>query len=257
MFQQPRYIQNSLSLIFPRREHIRRQANAFEDRLHGKYVQPHIFPMPDNFEPGAPRILFTSQHGCSQIIISQVSISLTVSYTPDWQLDISKGQVYLLERVPILFDLLHTLDTAEHATSSESVRPFYCGLTTLAHLPSMHDQNTVLEYVHALFLKDQFDQTTHDLEIKTTRVIDEHFFSNITVANYRSWKEDQAQEEPRRLPRQNTSEGGIQVIGDFNDRSSFNEDVTYYSSQVHAESIIRFGLHDVQQVIARIEAESK
>lgn len=256
MFKQTRYIQNNISLIFSRQARIRRYANAFEDRLQGKYVPPQILPIPDDFEPNAPRIILTSEHGFSQIVITQVSISLSVSYTPDWQLDISKGQVYLLERVPILFDLLETLRGVEIVKPSEDVKPFYCGLTTLAHLPSMTDQTTVLKHVNALFLKDQYDQYTHDLQLKITRVIDEHFFSNITVTNYRSWKGDEVQEEPRRLPKQNTSEGGIQVIGDFNDRYKFNEDASYYSSQDHAEDIVRSGLREVQQMIARIEGGS-
>jgi hypothetical protein len=216
-------------------------------------VPPQILPIPDDFEPNAPRIIFTSEHGFSQIVISQVSMSLTVSYTPDWQLDISQGQEYLLERVPILFDLLRTLKDVK---PSKDLKPFYCGLTTLAHLPSVTNENTVLEHVNTLFLKDQHTQNTHDLLLKKTCVVEEHFFSNITVTNYRSWNGDEVQEDPRRLPKQSTSEVGIQVIGDFNDRYKFNEDISYYSSEDHAEKIVRSGLREVQQMIARIEGKS-
>jgi hypothetical protein len=105
MFQPPSYIQNSFSIFFPRQEMIRRRVNEFEDTLTGRYSQPQVLPIPDELDPEVPRILFDSKHGFSQIVISQINMSLNVSYSSDWQSDIGRGRNYLTERVPTLFDL--------------------------------------------------------------------------------------------------------------------------------------------------------
>src|SRR5215213_5074766 len=109
MFQAARYIQNSFSIIFPRVHDIRRRANAFEDLLRGEYGQPQIISVPDEFAPEVPRIIFESEHRYSQIVISQVSIALNVTYSVDYQIDATKRNPYLVERINSLFALLDLL----------------------------------------------------------------------------------------------------------------------------------------------------
>jgi hypothetical protein len=106
MFEEPRYIQNSFSIAFSRQFDIRRRALDFEDRLKGIYLAPFVLPVPDEFDPEAVRIVFGSQNGYSQVHISQINISLQVNYSSDWQVDIAKGQAYLIERAATLFDVL-------------------------------------------------------------------------------------------------------------------------------------------------------
>src|SRR4051794_20050190 len=98
IFSTPRYVQNSFSVIFPRQLDIRRRANDFENKLSGNYGQPQIFPMPDELEPEAPRIIFNSSHSYSQIVISQISITMNVNYSPEWQVNADLRRNYLLER---------------------------------------------------------------------------------------------------------------------------------------------------------------
>jgi len=130
MFEAVRYVQNSFAIAFPRQHDIRRKVNDFEDflqtHLEGHYQQPMLIPVPDEMDPEIPRLIFGSRHGFSQIVFSQIGLSLNVDYSPDWQLDVSKGRQYLLERAPVLFDLLSILD---------NIKPFFSGLTTKIRLP--------------------------------------------------------------------------------------------------------------------------
>jgi len=82
MFDKAKYIQNGFNISFSRQPEIRRRANDFEDRLKGLYFQPHIVPVPDDLDPEVPRMLFGSEHGFSQIIVSQISLVLNVTYSP-------------------------------------------------------------------------------------------------------------------------------------------------------------------------------
>ncbi len=242
MFEEPRYIGNSFNVTFSRQPAIRRMANDFEDKLEGQYFQPQIIPVPDDLDPNVPRMIFGSKHGFSQIIVSQINLLLSVTYSPDWQLDISKGRQYLLDRVSILFELLDIIEDAELC---------FCGLTTLVRLPSEMDADTILGDMAKLCKGNLDIQDLHDVQIKTTTVISNLFFSNMTLRNYRIWKLG-GNQEISRLPREKVLEQGIEIEGDFNDRYKFNEDPSYSSSQDIIEDIIDKGLAEILKEIIKI-----
>ncbi len=248
VFEKPKYIRNSLNVVFPQQLDIRRRANEFEDKLKGQYVQPQIIPVPDDLDPNVPRLIFGSKRGFSQIIISQNNLMLNVTYSPDWQVDISKGRQYLLERVPILFDLLEMLEERE---------PYFCGLTTVVRLPAGKDVNTTLKYMADLLLGDLDAQGLHDIRLKTTTVILDQFFSNITLRNYHVWGVEGNQQRILRLSRKKVIEQGIEIEGDFNDRYSFNEAEDYLSSQDVAKKIIDRAFAEMSKEIERVMKGSR
>lgn len=243
MFSKPKYIQNSFNIVFSRQPTIRREANEFEDRLKGRYFQPQIISVPDELDPEIPRMIFGSEHGFSQIIVSQVSIALNVNYSPDWQIDISKGKEYLNERTSTLFNLLDLLDGAS---------PFFCGLTTKVHISSDKDDKAILKQISRIFLKNEDVRNLHDLSFKRTEVVANRFFSNMTVNNFRTWKIGNLQQGIRSLSPKEASERGMELIGDFNDRYSFNEDKKYRTTMNIAQKIIDGGLHEIEKVIDNV-----
>lgn len=117
MFGATRYIQNSFSVSFSRYPEIRRRSNEFEDLLktnfQNHYGQPQVISVPDELDPEVPRLVFGSRHGYSQIIISQIGMTLNVTYSPEWQQDISKGKKYLKERSSALYLLLKILEDSQ------------------------------------------------------------------------------------------------------------------------------------------------
>lgn len=247
MSEKPRYIRNSFNVVFPQQPAIRRRANEFEDKLKGWYLQPQIISVPDDLDPNVPRMIFGSRRGFSQIIVSQINLILNVTYSPDWQVDISKGRQYLLERIPLLFGLLEILEEA---------RPYFCGLTTLVRLSSKADTDAILNYMIEPFLKDMDAQDLHSIQLKTTEVILDRFFSNITIRNYLVWKVEGTQQGIRRLSRKEALEQGIEIEGDFNDRYKFNEDVDYFSGQDIVEEIIDKAFVEINKAIGRVRGHS-
>ena len=247
MFSKPRYIQNSFNVVFPRQRTIRRIANDFEDRLRGRYFQPQIISIPDELDPEFPRMIFGSEHGFSQIIVSQVSFVLNVTYSPDWQTDISKGKEYLNERIAILFSLLDLLDEA---------RPFFCGLSTKIHLASTEDDKAILTQIAKTFFKNKDVKNISEIQFKRTEVVSDRFFSNITINNYRTWKIDGGQQGILSLSSKEASERGIEIVGDFNDRYNFNEDKKYRSEMDVAKKVIDGGLREVKKVADMLGGES-
>ena len=242
MFTPPRYIRNSFAISFPRYSAIRRKANDFEDILKGHYVQPHIISVPDDLDAEVPRMIFGSKHGFSQIIVSQVNLVLNVTYSPDWQVDISKGRQYLLDRVPILFELLEIL---------KETKPYFCGLTTVVRLPSKADAEATLDYMTRLLSGGLDFQNLYDIQLKTTVVALDRFFSNITLRSYYEWKPAETQQGIPRFSRKEALERGIEIEGDLNDRYRFNEDANYFSSQGAVEDIINRAFDEIRKVIER------
>jgi hypothetical protein len=245
MFSEPRFTRNSFSVIFSRQGTIRRLANEFEGRLKGQYFQPQIIPVPDEMDPEVPRIIFDSEHGYSQIVISQVSCSLNVTYSPDWQTQIEQGRSYMLGRAPLLFDLLEIAGVS---------RPHFCGLVTQVQMSSHVTDETIISHLAQHLLKDKVAADVHDVEVKTTRIVSEQFFNNITIGNYRIWTIEAANTGVYTLARHRATDRGVRIISDFNDRYSFNEQPNYNTTRAIAEAVIQGGLTSAQQAVSQIGA---
>jgi hypothetical protein len=191
-------------------------------------------------------MIFGSEHGFSQIIVSQVTLVLNVTYSPDWQIDISKGRQYLFERVPILFELLDIL---------KGEKPYFCGLSTRVHLSTKAEDRKIIEHLEKLLLRNSMN-SIYDLQLKIAYVLSQRFFSNITLQNYRSWKLEGPRQGILRLPQNEASDQGIEISGDFNDRYAFNENKDYNTSRENSEEIIEGGLTEIKKMIKRVEGSS-
>jgi hypothetical protein len=244
VFDIPRYIQNSFHVFFPRQPAIRRKADAVEGIVENTYALPLVLPIPDDQNPEIPRIVFTSKTGYSQIAISQVNIALIAQYSEDFQLEIAKGRKYLVERVPMLFQILAKL----------SIPVSYCGFATVVNLRSDQGLTAITKHLAAQFLQGKSIGTDniYDAQFKTTHVIDESFFSNMTVSTYQGWPEGTAPQHGVRISDENAVERGIQVVGDYNDRYAFNEKKGYHSGKNKLETIIDGGLAAVAQMITKV-----
>lgn len=247
MFEQPRFIENNFSIFFNRQLDIRRKANDIEDmlklKLAGHYSQPHIIPIPDEIDPQVPRLIFGSTHGYSQIVVSQMSISLNVRYSHDYQLDIAKGQKYLRERIPVLFEIIEFF---------KEIRTFFCGLTTRVDLCTPETDVWIIKHLANLFFKGAEFDKIYELELKITKIINDQFFSNMVIRNFREWQLIEPTQEIPRLSQSKSSKRGIQIIGDFNDRYSFNEKTDYFSGRDVVENIICKAFDEINAMIKTV-----
>ena len=245
MFQPPQYIQSSFSINFPRQYLIRRKINEIEDLLGHRYNQPQIIPVPDEVEPGAPRFFFESKDGRDQIVVSQINISLNISWPKDAQEDFIKGTAYLEERSPILFDLagISEVDQTIH----------YCGHTTTVRLISHESDHTIISRIFDAFQLKRDEGELQDIAIKKSWVYEQKYFSNITVRNFRTWQfpEDFEIHEFRAHPNY-VVEKGLEILGDFNDRYKYNQDANYYSSRDEVKILLDQGASEIRKIIDHI-----
>ncbi len=247
MFKQAQYIRNSFSINFQRYQHIRRKAIEFEDllneKLAGHYSQPQVVSVPDELDPEVPRLIFSSKHGYSQIIISQISMSLNVVYSPDWQTDISKGRDYLLERSKALYLLLGNL---------KDIQICYSGLTTSVHISTDANNDEILNHLYKCFGLEMKDDNIHDIQLKVTTVDDDKYYNNITISNFRAWNVSEETQNIVRYSNNKIAYRGLEISADFNDRHSYNENDNYNSDPAIIEDIINKGLEHVNTTIERV-----
>lgn len=239
MFNSARCISNSVSINFERVLNIRRSANSFEDLLSDRYSHPNVLPVPDDFEPNAPRIIFESTHGYSQIVISQLNITLNVSYSLEWQENSKQRLDYLHNRSQSLLEILPEL----------KILPTYCGLLTNCVLPTSLDDNQILNHIKNTTGYTTNEKNLSEISIRNTSVIDNLYFSHIEVSNYRKWNPTKLVNSPQRFISENVTERGIIFFGDFNDRYSFNENENYSTSQDAVNSIIDLGSNTLEKYI--------
>jgi hypothetical protein len=247
MFQLTRYISNTFSIFFPRQMLIRRKANQFEDLLSNGYSPPQIIPVPDDMDPGVPRLLFTSKHGFSQIVVSQISVSLNVpAYSPDWQTDVPRIKAYLMDRIPVLYSLLAEVEG----------KPYYSGLDITVQLATEAEQGDVALRMAERMFRQAVDQGIYDFAAKVSSVVADQFFSNVTWQNYRKWPITESSSImgglPVRFPRSLVVERGVEIQCDFNDRYAFNEREAYHTSLDIAEDLINRGFDAIADAVTMV-----
>jgi len=242
MFTIAKYISNSVSINFERVPEIRRKANSFENLLSDRYSIPQVLPIPDYFEPNAPRLIFESTHGFSQIVISQLNITLNVTYSQDWQINTDLRLNYLHDRSESLFNLLAEL----------GIKATYCGLLTSCVLPSTYDDAQILSKLADSCEYKLPDGEINEVIIKNTSIVDHRYFSHIELSNYRKWPLEAGVIPPQRFVSAKAIERGLSLSGDFNDRFAFNEQNGYFTSLESINSIIDFGTRHVQSNINKI-----
>ena len=234
-FTKPLCLEQSYNIIFPRFPHIRRVLNDLEDLLSPRYQPPTLLPIPDEFNPQAPRIMFLSKMGHSKIIFSQENVVLNVRYTKDWGEDIAKGRDYLQERIAILIQITNTIFGSG---------PLFQGLTTNMFLGTECTEEEIIRFLSDRLLKNNDGKRLHEISLKISEIIDDKYFSNITYQYIRFWSQGQ-NEVILPLSKNNAIARGIQIIGDYNDRFSFNEYPDYSSPPDIWKTLITEGIGKV------------
>lgn len=242
MLSKPRYITSSVSIVFPLQTNIRRKAYELEDAIGTLFFPPQVLPIPDEVSPEAPRIVFKSKHGFGQLLVTQLNIQLLVNYSPDWQVDASKREGYLKERIDRMFGLIDSVIKVE---------PHFCGITTRINILSEAEDSRLIDLLSEMLLKEAVDPTTFDLSLKQTKVIQDSYFSNLTVENYRGYKVGEANEVSR-FPLPLAIERGIAITGDINDRYSFNERDNYVTNRKTAQTLLTYGMEELQQLVEKV-----
>jgi hypothetical protein len=242
MFESPKFITSGISVVFERQREIRKKQFDFEDALKDRYVQPQLISVPDDLDPEVPRLIFTSHHGYSQIVMTQINISMNVKYSEEWQLDIQKfGKPYMSERIQLLFKLLSIVQP--------DLKANYCGANIRAQLPFTGDDEELKKVILEKYCNPLKNGTNlYDLSLSIVRHIDGKYFNNLNISNYRTWKVDN-RGKLNKFKAIDATKRGLELSVDYNDRLAFNNEDEYFSSEKTLYDILDRGVVELLKEI--------
>jgi hypothetical protein len=240
VFSAPKYVQQNYSIVFTPILDIRRKANDFEDFLKDSYSIPQVIPIPDDFDANAPRIIFSSEHGFSNIFISQLSITFQVSFDETYQTDEGLRKNYLEERIPILYKLLGLVNA----------KIAFSGLVTSIDIPSEATEEQLISHLKTV-VNAQVPNKTYDIRSMLTYTLDDYYFTNTLIENYRNWNIEESSIDIPRLTNDKVIEKGIRIKVDVNDRYAFNENKNQLSNDTF-KNILMHNINESNNLINRI-----
>ena len=212
---------SEINIISAKDLDIRLKAFEFEKQLKKVFTLPQIIPIPDDFHPEAPRIIFSTPHGHSTLTISQVNFSLRTRYDGDFTKNLNECVEYLQERINLVFSML----------KSSSITLYYMGLIFNFEIPVTQKRNPVVVLSQKFLNNDlKITKNLSDVTFKLTTCLDDMFYKNLTFNNYRRYKKKQI---PKPSPSYlELEEEGIQIQLDVNDRHAFNLNKEYETNEI-------------------------
>lgn len=208
MFTRRKYISAAISVFYPTIAGMTVDTDLIAEAVRGKYFPPVIVPGP----AGAQIMTMLSEHGHSQITVSQDSIALLVTFSTDWESDANRGLEYVHERAPLLLKILDVIDS--------NLRLLYAGAGFTARLPAA--TSDFAEWL-AKALSGADACESQDVAVRTTRQSGDHYYLNTTIGTYRHWGANMFSAPYVRLPIGLSVDGGVEITEDFNSRHAFNE----------------------------------
>lgn len=249
MLETPRWLQQSFTIHFPRVERVRRAGNDVEDILEGAYLPPQVIPVPDDVEPEMPRLILSSRGGFSSILVSQVSATLNVTFSEDWQRSQDRRRGYLLERVPLLFKAASAVSQASELS--------YAGTTSRVRATATIPYEALLERLSKRLLAPGLAPGLYDFQLRLVRPEQELYFSNLTIAPFREWRTSSPEAGVlQRLPDREAVAWGVEILGDFNDRRGYNEGAEPRTSIDRLEPLIDGAARAIENILSDIEGEA-
>lgn len=208
MFARRKYISGALSVFYPTLASATVDTDRIGELVRGQYFPPTFVPGP----AGAQIMTMISEHGHSQITVSQDSIALLVTFSTSWENDGSRGLAYIHERAPLLLQILGEIDPG--------MSLLYAGAGFTMRLPATKPGSSGWM---ARMLTGEDGSDSQDTALRTTRSSDEHFYLNTTIGTYREWGANMFSAPHVRLPVGLAVESGVEITEDCNSRLAFNE----------------------------------
>jgi hypothetical protein len=221
-------LSTQFNVFYPSIQGIRRNFFDIEEKLKDHFQTPfNLIPVPDEAPVEIPRIVATSKHGFSQLSIGLNNAGLTTQYNENFSSNWSACRDYLEGKIENYLSVLGEICDGNL---------LYSGLVIQLELPF---ENDPVEVLTDRFLKIETNQELFDVETKLTFVLDNTFYVNITLSNYRNYEGVGIPDLP--VPAyMNLNGRGIRVLIDINDKYGFNFQRGYLSSK--EKQIHLFGL---------------
>lgn len=187
-----------------------------------------------------------SENGNSQIFISRFSSTMAVKFTPDWQTDGEKGKDYVLNRIPLIVDIV---------SSSLKVNPLYVGVVVDTVLPITKDDATITSAIMNWIGGTTIEgETVSDMGFSKSLVESKNNYLNTNVSNYRDFSFNGPPSPQLRMNNAAATQRGISVNIDYNNRYAYNIGKSVDVNEDSIRPFVHGAFKHAENVIQAIEA---
>lgn len=177
----------------------------------GRYLPPVKLDSPDG-----QFLVMMSENAHSQIVFTPASVALHVQYSVKWRNEPSLGKAYVLERVPLLFDLI----------SDYPPRTLiYFGCILDAQITTDRPDADILRAIQDQF-GGSYGDNLSDLAIRTSTIADGTHYRNLTIRSFRQFEAGPQTPPQIRLKNADAAMRGVEILVDYNSRHGYNEGQT-------------------------------
>jgi hypothetical protein len=212
-----KYISSSFSIKHKRNLSIRREANNIEDIFKDKYLPPNVFSIPEEIEPGMPRVTIESKNGHSQILFSQTSIDFNAIYTDEYISDYGKCMNYFRDRIKMITNAISKMKVEDI---------YYVGMINNINFETAESEEKIIEHLVSKFGGGvNKNRNYYDFSQKVAHIDEDKYFINLSFGNYRTYdmqKNGNIIPEIARFDDSLLVAKGISVNIDINNRFEFN-----------------------------------
>ncbi len=215
-FDSPVFVHSKVVILYERADHVKKSVFSLEEKFSGQFLNPELFPVPDEAPVEIPRIIFRSKHGHSSININPIKTELNTQYDNNYNADFDKCFNYIEEKTAFL------------KIFSDETKVNIVGVGCVVNLrwPSLDETEEVLaEKLEKRLISDVlYDGNAYDLRVNIAKVIDGRFFINTNYSNYRNFFSKTPITTPYpRLGELDLQEFGLEVVIDVNDKYGYNK----------------------------------
>jgi len=221
----------SFNIFFPPSRKIREHLFEYENFFTGFQKPFNLIPIPPDAPNEIPRIIATTEHNHSQLMISGNSAQLTTKFDSAYNQDIKKCVYYVHEKCK---SIIEALSKIEEVVGSNS-RFYYSGMTMVISFDASDGIADPANYISSKFLKCNTNLPVDETQFRIALVVENGYYVNIMLQNNRNFIGNP--DERGSFVWAEAEKENLLVTLDINDRYAFNHVQNYISSEVAVDHI--------------------
>lgn len=176
-------INSSFNITYLRKpqvkEKIQNKIEGINKLFEDLYLPPEIIDVPYSIEPEIPRAVFNAINGHSQITFSQIMANINAKFDKRYQGNFELCKEYIKSRTEKTLDILRMADIKTI---------YYMGLSGTLQFKQDSNEEEIINHIMLKLNKSvQHESKIYDVNNKYTFVINDKYFVNITIGNYRNF----------------------------------------------------------------------
>lgn len=216
---------STFTLHFPANPRIRESLFTLEEHFTDFQKPFTLVPLPIEAPMEIPRIIASTEHGHSQLIICGNNAQLITSFDDNFAHDVHRCIAYVRDKCSSIVAALSVIAN----TIEKPSMFYYSGISLNILLDKSDGIEAPTDYISQKFLKCKINLPVDEQQLRCALIVADKYYVNVMIQNYRQFAG--TPDERGSLYGLKTLGENLQVTLDVNDRYAFNHEKGYRSSE--------------------------